>query len=91
MDQYVPDVATQRKEVIYTILRQAETAEPLRASPPEAVDYVSDLMTRPDGFEPPNLLRPTHAAAKNDFGYSPSVSLDDGLARLAAWHRAQHG
>ena len=30
-------------------------------------------------------------AAKNDFGYSPSVSPDDGLARLAAWHRAQHG
>jgi len=32
------------KEVIYYILSHDGTAEPLRVSPPEAVDYVFNLM-----------------------------------------------
>ena len=31
------------------------------------------------------------SAAKDDFGYAPAVSLDDGLERLAEWHREHHG
>jgi nucleoside-diphosphate-sugar epimerase len=53
-----------------------------REDEPRMTRWVARVMTTAHWFD--------ISAAKNDFGYSPSVSLDDGLARLAAWHRAQH-
>ena len=54
-----------------------------REDEPRMTRWVARVMTTAHWFD--------ISAAKNDFGYSPSVSLDDGLERLAAWHRAQHG
>jgi nucleoside-diphosphate-sugar epimerase len=62
-------------EKLHAILR--------REDEPRMTRWVARVMTTAHWFD--------ISAAKNDFGYSPSVSLDDGLARLAAWHRAQHG
>ena len=54
-----------------------------REDEPRMTLWVARVMTTAHWFD--------ISAARNDFGYSPSVSLDDGLARLAAWHRTQHG
>ena len=62
-------------EKLHTILR--------REDEPRMTRWVARVMTTAHWFD--------ISAARNDFGYSPSVSLDEGLARLAAWHRAQHG
>jgi hypothetical protein len=40
---FLSNLAIHRKEVIYYISPHAGTAEPLRVSPPKAVDYVIDL------------------------------------------------
>ena len=44
MTSFLSNVVIHRKEVIYYISPHAGTAEPLRVSPPEAVDYVIDLL-----------------------------------------------
>ncbi len=62
-------------EILHTILG--------REDEPRMTRWVARVMTTAHWFD--------ISAAKNDFGYSPSVSLDDGLERLAAWHRARHG
>lgn len=62
-------------ENLHTILR--------REDEPRMTRWVARVMTTAHWFD--------ISAAKNDFGYSPSVSLADGLARLTAWYRAQHG
>ncbi len=54
-----------------------------REDEPRMTRWVARVMTTAHWFD--------ISAAKNDFGYSPSVSLDDGLEHLAAWHRARHG
>ena len=54
-----------------------------REDEPRMTRWVARVMTTAHWFD--------ISAAKNDFGYAPSVSLDDGLERLAAWHRARHG
>ena len=54
-----------------------------REDEPRMTRWVARVMTTAHWFD--------ISAAKNDFGYSPSVSLDDGLERLAGWHRARHG
>ncbi len=54
-----------------------------REDEPRMTRWVARVMTTAHWFD--------ISAAKNDFGYSPSVSLDNGLERLAAWHRARHG
>ncbi len=43
MTSFLSNVVIHRKEVIYYISPHAGTAEPLRVSPPKAVDYVTDL------------------------------------------------
>jgi nucleoside-diphosphate-sugar epimerase len=62
-------------EKLYAILR--------RRDEPPMTRWVAQVMTTVHWFD--------ISAATNDFGYSPSVSLADGLARLASWHRAQQG
>jgi nucleoside-diphosphate-sugar epimerase len=54
-----------------------------RRDEPPMTRWVAHVMTTAHWFD--------ISAANNDFGYSPSVSLADGLARLATWHRAQQG
>ena len=44
MTSFLSNLPIHWKEVIYYIWPHAGTAEPLRVSPPEAVDYVSDLV-----------------------------------------------
>jgi len=43
MTSFLSNLAIHWKAIIYYIPLHAETAEPLRVSPPEAVDYVVDL------------------------------------------------
>jgi UDP-glucuronate 4-epimerase len=43
-----------------------------------------------DAEAPPGDVRETYAdisRARRDFGFSPSISLDDGIARFVAWYR----
>jgi hypothetical protein len=49
MTSFLSNLAIHWKEVIYYISLHAGTAEPLRVSPPEAVDYVIDLGGRSEG------------------------------------------
>jgi len=59
-------------EKLHAILR--------REGEPRMTRWVARVMTTAHWFD--------ISAAKSDFGYSPTVSLDDGLERLATWHRA---
>jgi len=65
------------------LIQRGNNRQPCREDEPRMTRWVARVMTTAHWFD--------ISAAKNDFDYSPSVSLDDGLARLAAWHRAQHG
>jgi nucleoside-diphosphate-sugar epimerase len=58
-----------------------------------------EALCRPFGIEPPLHMRRldffvnnrgfTCAKAAREIGYDPKVSLEEGLARTAAWYRAQ--
>ena len=62
-------------EKLYALLR--------RRDEPPMTRWVAHVKTAAHWFD--------ISAANNEFGYSPTVLLADGLARLAAWYRAQLG
>ncbi len=61
-------------ENLHSILR--------RKGEPRMTRWVAQEMTTAHWFD--------ISAARNDFGYQPKVSLEEGLQRLASWHEASH-
>ena len=48
-----------------------------------------NMMEMQDGDVPRTMADTTRL--KNDYGYSPSISIDEGVARFAKWYKEYYG